>query len=138
MCLQRSIKSNFRARRARDVDQWRFERAHRLIVLRHAADAMQAERDHAGNSTLLNASRSAARHGAPIRADAAHRGRQRARQAIGPQILPLVFRIEQQAAISGGRGIKFVPSAGRLVHDLLQHNGFVFLCSRTETARYQP
>ena len=53
--LQRSgqIETRPRDRRTRDIGQRRFECAHRLVVLRHAADAMQAERNHTGKSTLL-------------------------------------------------------------------------------------
>ena len=34
------------------IGQWCFERAHRLIILRHAADTMQIERNHASESAL--------------------------------------------------------------------------------------
>ena len=52
--MQRSNQIEFRVRDrlTGGIGQRRFERAHRLVVLRHAADAMQAEGNHAGEWTL--------------------------------------------------------------------------------------
>ncbi|HWX85618.1 MAG TPA: hypothetical protein VNZ48_18630 [Xanthobacteraceae bacterium] len=100
---------------------------------------MQAERNHAGKSTLReNLPREPADARPPIGADAGHRGGERPRQTIRFKILPLLFGIQEKARIGGRRGIKFMPSAAWMVEDPLQNRSAVFLGGGQEMARRQP